>query len=214
MYYCNCYKGEKMKKIFCTAALITFGFIGAAQGSSLFVEEYTGFQGVTEGNSYFFGFDMWEDQSPYAVTDSSLTLEKDAAGAFEDWESAMFYVDLFSKDWSWEKAAFTLTVSETDETKFNLGTYWFNGADYFGFGRTTISFNFLLNDAQIAAFDSVGLGSLSIAASFTGRCNYNDFGIEKVGLAVTTAPVPEPATMLLFGTGLAGLAGISRRKRK
>lgn len=31
--------------------------------------------------------------------------------------------------------------------------------------------------------------------------------------AVTLNPVPEPATMLLFGAGIAGLAGMARRKK-
>ncbi len=46
---------------------------------------------------------------------------------------------------------------------------------------------------------------MSIASHFTMNCG-NDFGETSV------APVPEPATILLFGLGLIGIAGFGRKK--
>lgn len=42
----------------------------------------------------------------------------------------------------------------------------------------------------------------------------NEFQISHVTRSKSISPVPEPTTMLLFGTGIAGLAAVCRRRKK
>ena len=54
-------------------------------------------------------------------------------------------------------------------------------------------------------------GSYRLAFTEQDNLNYFNVQLDNVSLLATN-PVPEPATMLLFGTGLAGLAGLRRRQ--
>ena len=67
--------------------------------------------------------------------------------------------------------------------------------------------HYALTGFDLSALSAIGVTSFT--SHFTMGC-----GNDNLMGSGATAPVPEPATMLLFGTGLAGLAGMRRKKMK
>jgi hypothetical protein len=84
-------------------------------------------------------------------------------------------------------------------------------------GTYTETFAIVANGQNFFTFDSInGQLMLSITLTAQGAGNvFEDLRQVRIGEAVgPTEPVPEPVTMILFGTGLAGIAAKVRRRRK
>lgn len=90
-----------------------------------------------------------------------------------------------------------LTFSAYAADSSLIGTYVHSGIENYGFSE------------QIA-LGFTGVSSLVIAGEWDGSFIMDDFGFN----SNSTAPVPEPATIFLFSTGIAGLIGSSVRKKK
>jgi hypothetical protein len=101
----------------------------------------------------------------------------------------------------------TATATEAMGAQSKYG--FFGGADLAAVGSTAITlFGFTGNGVNGGTLQSYILGSATLAANGTLQINPNGGGG-----GGTTAPVPLPPAVWLFGSGLMGLAGISRRRK-